>query len=235
MEKKIELLKKLHACQSGLNYIQKKGKNQFQGYSYVRESDMMEKACQVFNDNKILFLTSVIDSKEDQFILEPKNTLEPKKQNVTFSKVVMQIMFYDIETGESIETQYAGTGSDYSTGDKAIFKSITGCLKFALLKFFLISSGDDPENDSNDKGFKQDLSQDEIQKANTVAMKTVISDNVDDSTSGKALKKYFLERGSTTQQVYEYGQKMKWDLVKMVGELEKLEDGIMKKIIGEHA
>jgi hypothetical protein len=55
----------------------------------------------------------------------------------------------DGDTGELFSFQSIGTGSDSS--DKAAYKAATGALKYALLTAFLIPTGDDPENDSNDK------------------------------------------------------------------------------------
>jgi len=56
----------------------------------------------------------------------------------------------DGETGEFVNFQSVGSGSDST--DKAVYKAMTGALKYALLLGFLIPTGDDPENEkpSND-------------------------------------------------------------------------------------
>jgi hypothetical protein len=52
----------------------------------------------------------------------------------------------DGDTGESLPAQtFIGYGAD--TGDKGVYKAMTGCEKYMLMKTFLISTGDDPESD----------------------------------------------------------------------------------------
>ena len=54
--------------------------------------------------------------------------------------------FIDGDTGEVMPiATFVGTGAD--TGDKGVFKAMTGAEKYLLLKAFLISTGDDPEGD----------------------------------------------------------------------------------------
>jgi hypothetical protein len=51
----------------------------------------------------------------------------------------------DGETGESLSFSMPGCGED--TGDKGLYKAITGSEKYALKNIFLIPTGDDPEKD----------------------------------------------------------------------------------------
>jgi hypothetical protein len=45
------------------------------------------------------------------------------------------------------ERQFVMIGEGEDSGDKATYKAMTGAQKYALLKLFLISTGDDPEAD----------------------------------------------------------------------------------------
>lgn len=70
--------------------------------------------------------------------------------------MTMNFEIIDNETGYSISVKWYGQGMDY--GDKAIYKSYTGALKYFLLDTFMISTGDDPEND-NPEGHRQPVQQ----------------------------------------------------------------------------
>jgi hypothetical protein len=61
------------------------------------------------------------------------------------ARVVMAYTFSDVDSGEELVAKVAGQGLD--TGDKAPYKAMTGALKYALLQSFLLSTGDDPEDD----------------------------------------------------------------------------------------
>lgn len=61
------------------------------------------------------------------------------------AKFIPQRNFMDAETGESLVVPMSGEGQD--VGDKAIFKAISGCQKYSLMKAFMIPTGDDPEGD----------------------------------------------------------------------------------------
>jgi hypothetical protein len=60
----------------------------------------------------------------------------------------MNYRFVDARSGEELTVRVAGEGAD--PGDKAPYKAMTGALKYALLQSFLLSTGDDPEDDRAD-------------------------------------------------------------------------------------
>ena len=57
----------------------------------------------------------------------------------------MNYRFVDARSGEELSVRVAGEGAD--AGDKAPYKAMTGALKYALLQSFLLSTGDDPEDE----------------------------------------------------------------------------------------
>ncbi len=67
-------------------------------------------------------------------------------QEGTLTTVKMTFTFVDGESGEQYSVTYYGTGDD--KGDKGVYKAYTGCLKYFLMKTFLVPTGDDPEADS---------------------------------------------------------------------------------------
>jgi hypothetical protein len=66
-----------------------------------------------------------------------------KGTEMQLADVLAEVTFVDSETGASLTVSMPGTGMD--TMDKAPYKGATGAIKYALMKAFNISTGDDPE------------------------------------------------------------------------------------------
>jgi hypothetical protein len=64
-------------------------------------------------------------------------------------EVELEYAFFDVESGESLKGHFTGHGSDRS--DKALYKAITGAIKYILTTTFLIPTGDDPEEEKQKK------------------------------------------------------------------------------------
>jgi hypothetical protein len=62
----------------------------------------------------------------------------------TYVAVTTLHTFRDAASGEMVELKGAGVGWD--TGDKGVYKAITGATKYVLMKNFLISDEQDPES-----------------------------------------------------------------------------------------
>ena len=81
---------------------------------------------------------------ERQVIMLPSVTgHEQQGETVTLE---VTITFIDGVTGEEMAFQWVGQGSD--RGDKAVAKATTSAVRTALLKAFMLPTGDDPEQDS---------------------------------------------------------------------------------------
>lgn len=84
-------------------------------------------------------------------------TLKDRDKNITgtsedITAVVVRTRFVwwnaEAQQLETTEWQFwAGYGDD--AGDKGIYKALTGAVKYALMKQFLVSTGDDPEGDTS--------------------------------------------------------------------------------------
>ena len=70
----------------------------------------------------------------------------PGGQNSNVLYIKTHYWFICKDSGEMIDGTYHGAGED--KGDKAIYKAITGALKYILTTSFLIPTGDDPENET---------------------------------------------------------------------------------------
>lgn len=126
------LVKKLCLIMSEVGSIEKKGTNTFHKYNYIKEEDVTAKLRELLSKHNVFVFCSILDSKKDGPLTE----------------VVCEYTFCCGETGESFKAQFRGHG--YDNQDKGIYKAMTGCHKYFLLKNFNLSAGDDPEDDSKD-------------------------------------------------------------------------------------
>lgn len=150
-DKSVNILKKLHTIQSQIEHMEKDGRNNFQNYNYLSETQVTLKMKQLFDEQKVMFLyNSQITDK-----LEISPTKAGTKQYVVDVRV--DYKFVDVETGESVEGYACGQGSDVA--DKGVYKAITGAIKYIYMKTFNIPTGDDPERDAPRKTIQKSTQQ----------------------------------------------------------------------------
>ena len=134
------LASKLSAIMGQLGTIEKKGENKSQHYAFVRESDVVAALVPMLAEKHIFIHQTVISSRREALYQTQSN------MTMWISEVIMEFYFIDGDTGEETKPrQFNGAGAD--TGDKGIYKAMTGAEKYFLMKSFLISTGDDPEAD----------------------------------------------------------------------------------------
>lgn len=135
------LVQKLAKVMAETRWVEKKGRNSFFNYDYARETDILDAVRTKLAENGIFVFTSVehMEAKETA-----KRTRDGSPVNLVFVRT--KHTFWDGESGETAEVFGTGCGED--SGDKAIYKAITGAMKYFISKNFLISTGDDPEKDS---------------------------------------------------------------------------------------
>ena len=124
------LYKKILKVIAEAKRVPKSGYNNFHKYNYATESDLVESIRPILAEAKLAFFSNVLD----QF------------REGEFTKVQMEFMLMDTETGCTIKSTYWGEGQD--KGDKGLYKAYTGAEKYFLMKTFLIATGDDPEGDT---------------------------------------------------------------------------------------
>lgn len=126
----LELAKKLLKIMGELHRIPKNGYNEFHKYTYVSEADVTDTLRGQLADNGVMLFTNVEDATRQGEI----------------STVWVSFTLMDIDSGEYWTSRYPGEGKD--ANDKGIPKAITAATKYFLLKAFMLSAGDDPENES---------------------------------------------------------------------------------------
>jgi hypothetical protein len=127
---------KLSAILKAVGYIEKTGTNASQGYKYVQAAAVADKIRNEFAERGLTMIPENIEVTESG--LTPSG-----KQALVTLRITWKIT--DSESGEFVTFQSVGSGSDST--DKAVYKAMTGALKYALLLGFLIPTGDDPENE----------------------------------------------------------------------------------------
>lgn len=133
-----ELLTALQAAAMEVGYVQKKGRNDFQNYNYVTESDVVAQTREALLNNDIVMIPSVESVSNDEY----GNT-----------NIIVLYTVHHTASGQSLTFKMAGAGNDRNSkgvGDKGIYKALTGCNKYALLKALQLATGDDPENEKEE-------------------------------------------------------------------------------------
>lgn len=115
--------------------IPKHGWNDFHKYEYVTEADIADHMRGILAEHNVAFLASVEEASD-------------LGNNIT--RLRIKFSFIDGDSDERLDFYGFGDGQD--KGDKGIYKAFTGAAKYALMKTFLIATGDDPEDDSKASG-----------------------------------------------------------------------------------
>lgn len=134
-ETKRSLVRKVAEVMALADRIPKSGTNEFHHYKYATEADVLDAVRVEMAKRQLTLTPSVIDSKSE-LIGEKKNRLVTIRVRYTIE---------DGESGEQRQFDMLGEGSD--SLDKAFYKAMTGCTKYAVLKFFMLGTGDDPEKE----------------------------------------------------------------------------------------
>jgi hypothetical protein len=134
----LNLRQKLAEVRRRIGYIQKRGFNEHNNYSYVTAADLAGAVGDILAE-----LGVVIVPQLESITYEPSTAARTEVSRA--AQVVMAYTFADVDTEEEITTKVAGQGLD--SGDKAPYKAMTGALKYALLQSFLLATGDDPEEE----------------------------------------------------------------------------------------
>lgn len=151
MAEERKLVKKLAEVMDRVKYIQKKGFNKFHNYSYATEADVNESIREELSKRHIIMIPDVKSCSH-------REHTNRRQQIEYITTVEMEFTFIDGETGEKITFSSYGEGQD--AGDKGVYKAITGAQKYALMKAFMIPTGDDPEGDNGtDERNNQEQSQ----------------------------------------------------------------------------
>lgn len=123
--------------------IEKKGENKAQNYKFVRVGDVVDAIRPKMVELGLLLRQTLVEHELVQAGLTQRGG-----QN-WLSVVKIRFTWVDTLTGTILEDPDVFPGYGMDTGDKGIYKALTGAEKAYLMKQFLISTDDDPEADEN--------------------------------------------------------------------------------------
>lgn len=155
------IFKKMAKVMEKISRVPKNGKNLHFGYDYVTEADLTDHIRPILAEEGIAFTSTVLEATKTP--IEKEGAKENKEGAISTVKMLFRLI--DADDGSSIESVFLGEGAD--KGDKGFYKAYTGCVKYFLMKTFLVATGDDPENDDAPKekpGKQYQLKKDEKPK-----------------------------------------------------------------------
>jgi hypothetical protein len=134
------LIGKLASVMAEISRVKKNGVNSFQRYNYATEADLVEEVRQKLGSRGVFIFTEIDEVTE-------RDTGRKTQSGVSLkiTRVKARHTFRDADSDESFSLVSYGEGEDGS--DKGIYKALTGAVKYFISKNFLMSTGDDPEND----------------------------------------------------------------------------------------
>src|SRR4051812_9743526 len=134
------LIGKLASVMADISRVKKNGTNKFQNYAYATEADLVEEVRQKLGARGVFIFTEIEEVTQRETGRKTSGGLA-----IIITRVKARHTFRDSDSDESITMVSYGEGED--SGDKGIYKALTGAVKYFISKNFLMSTGDDPEND----------------------------------------------------------------------------------------
>jgi hypothetical protein len=136
------IAQKLAQVGAAIEAVPKMGKIELgrNSYAYARDAELFAAVRdELFHRGVAL----VVDVESTEFSSTRETRRDGSEFSSTLATVLLSIRVVDGDSGEWIATRAVGQGSD--TGDKALYKAITGALKYWCRATFLIATGDDPD------------------------------------------------------------------------------------------
>jgi hypothetical protein len=135
------LVQKLADIVAEIDNVDKRGRNEFQKYAYVKAADVAWLVRKALSERNVYLVADVIEIRNYE--------IPAKEGHMQAVDVKMEFSFFDGDSPSTppIVLHSYGTGTD--KGDKAVYKAMTGALKYGLRHAFLIPDESDPEADSS--------------------------------------------------------------------------------------
>ena len=132
-----KVIEKISKVMEMVQFLKKDGQVEFgrTKYSYLSEAKITENIRQACIQVGLVII--------------PTSVEELATSNATMAKVKMVYTIYDKESGESLKTEMVGYGMD--SGDKSVYKALTGAYKYMQRQVFAIPTGDDHDKVSTEE------------------------------------------------------------------------------------
>ena len=109
-------------------------------YRYLSDEKVMDIVTPLLARERVVFIPTAIEHQT----LQREVTRRSGVVTEMFTEAKVKFRFYDADTGEFLEGETLGCGSD--SGDKSSNKALTGARKYAYRLVFGIRTGDDPDD-----------------------------------------------------------------------------------------
>lgn len=135
------ILRAMNAVMQEAAYVQKTGSNDFHGYRYASEADVLERLRPAMVKHGLILIPSV----------QQVSSID------THGNTTVSVHYTLAHVSGAVWPQpiiAAGCGGDRNkngVGDKGLYKALTGANKYMLFKLFQIETGDDPEQTQGDR------------------------------------------------------------------------------------
>lgn len=134
-----KLFGKIAAVMGSVRRLPKTGTNTYDRYDYMTADAIAQHIGSALADAGVAFLPSIVGVETSEYTTA--------KGATNFRTVVnMQLTFACSETGATFTILWSGEAIDRS--DKSISKAAVSAVKYALIKTFLLSGGDDDDADA---------------------------------------------------------------------------------------
>lgn len=137
----LNIYQRLLSISAAIGKLEKAGRNDFAKYNYVTEADVMAALKSACVEVGVVIIPTMEGCER---VLERHGDKSREVMNI---KMKFTLVNSD-NPEEKIESVIFGCAHD--SGDKSIWKAITGCYKYFAMKLFMLSTGDDPENDKGE-------------------------------------------------------------------------------------
>lgn len=138
--KPTNIYQKMLLVMSEVRHVPKRGRNQYHGYDYATEADIVDHVRDLMAKARLIMLPMIIESTEE-------SSISTKQGTQRLIRVTINFRLADVDTGEVIGSSIIAEGCD--SGDKALYKAYAAATKYWLMKLFLVPTGDDPEQDQS--------------------------------------------------------------------------------------
>lgn len=140
---KMKIFQKINDAMEEVGWIGKDGTVDLgrNSYDFASERAFIGAIRPVFTRLGLVFYPTRVISQE--IITSEKKNKDGNVSNTFLTSVLMEYILGDVDSGEFITIQVMGHGSD--SGDKGVYKALTGAFKYALRQALMIGTGDDPE------------------------------------------------------------------------------------------
>lgn len=123
------------AVMNSCDFIKKHGKNDYHGYTYVQEADLIAGLRPEMVAQGLCYMPYVKESRT-------RTRVNHKGKEFAITSMLVDYTLYHT-SGQWISACVEGQGEDEA--DKGGYKAMTGATKYFLHKAFMIATGDDPE------------------------------------------------------------------------------------------